>query len=420
MFKIDAFFNPHLPQGQSRLDSVLTIQSDGQLVQYANGRKVIAFVMDVSGSMNGDKLKEAKLAARKGIEMLSEDVWFFVVIFSSDAHVLVECCQATLDNKEIAHQRIQSLTDHGSTAISKGLELALREVKAAQADVASIYFLTDGQNDREDNPRLPGVIEQCKGYFQCDCRGIGTDWEPKELKRIASALLGTADAVTDPAKLDADLRNFLAKSLQKGISGTVLRLWTPKVVKVVTAQQVSPEIQDLLPLTTRIDEKTIDIPLGAWGNEARDYQLAFELPMNNVGEEMLACRATLVYQGNDGEVKVACDPIAVKWSDDANLTARMSKEVAHYTGQAELANSIQEGLEAKAHGDNDKATRLLGRAAKLAADSGNEEVTKRLKKVVDIVDAGAGTVRLRKTDKAADMELEMGGTRTVRRRSGQV
>ena len=85
-----------------------------------------------------------------------------------------------------------------------------------------------------------------------------------------------------------------------------------------------------------------------------------------------------------------------------------------------MADSIQEGLEAKAKGDEDKATRLLGRAAKLAQESGNEEVTRRLKKVVDVIDADAGTVRLKKSDKAADMELELGGTRTVRRRTGSV
>ena len=93
--------------------------------------------------------------------------------------------------------------------------------------------------------------------------------------------------------------------------------------------------------------------------------------------------------------------------------------MAHYTGQGELASSIQEGLEAKARGDEDKATRLLGRAAQIAQQTGNEEVTRRLKKVVDVVDADAGTVRLKRSDKSADLELEMGGTRTVRRRPAQ-
>ena len=56
-----------------------------------------------------------------------------------------------------------------------------------------------------------------------------------------------------------------------------------------------------------------------------------------------------------------------------------------------------------------------GRAAKLAHDSGNEETTRRLAKVVDIVDAGEGTVRLKNAvNKADEMDLDLGSTRTAR------
>jgi hypothetical protein len=254
--------------------------------------------------------------------------------------------------------------------------------------------------------------------FQCDCRGIGTDWKPEQLRRIASALLGTADAVIDPAGLDQDFQAFLSRSMSKGIAGATLRIWSPKVVKVATVKQMSPDILDLMPLAKRVDDKTLDIPLGAWAAETRDYQLAFELPTGLLDDEMLACRASVVFQGPAGETKVNCDPIAVRWSSDDVLTTRISKEVAHYTGQSELAESIQEGLDAKANGDEERATRLLGRAAQIAEQSGNDEVTRRLKKVVDVVDASTGTVRLKRADKGAEMELELGGTRTVRRRSG--
>ncbi len=421
MFHIEGFFNPYLSSGQTRLDAVLTITSDAQAAATApgaSGRRVLGFVLDVSGSMNGEKLAQAKLAARRGIDMLSEDMYFFVVTFSGEAKVLVAACQATAANKVLAHRALQALQAGGSTAMSKGLALALREVKSCGASIASVYFQTDGDNGLNDSDALGPVLEQCKGAFQCDCRGIGTDWRPAELRQIAAALMGTADAVVDPAGLDEDLRSFLSRAMNKGIAGATLRLWSPKVVKITLGKQMSPDILDLLPLAKRVDDKTLDIPLGAWASEARDYQLVFELPAGDIGDEMLACRAAIIYQGPTGEVKVPCDPIAVKWSADDGLTTRISKEVAHYTGQKELADSIQEGLEAKAQGDEDKATRLLGRAAQLAEQSGNQEITRRLRKVVDVVDAGAGTVRLKKANKAADMELELGGTRTVRRRAG--
>lgn len=420
MFRIEGFFNPYLAANQTRLDTVLTVTSDAAIGEAAGkavgGRKVVGFVVDTSGSMNGEKLAQAKLAARRGIDFLSEDIWFFVVKFAGNADVVVAACPATASNKAAAHKAIQELSATGATAMSTGLKRALSEVQRSGAAIASVYFQTDGDNGADDNEHhLANVIAECEGVFQCDCRGIGTDWKPQELRRISTALLGTADAITDPTSLEEDFRSFLNRSLAKGIAGATLRVWSPKVVKVSLIKQMSPEILDLMPMAKRVDDKTLDIPLGAWGSEARDYQLAFELPVGNIGDEVLACRAAVVYQDSSGEVKVPCSPIAVRWSEDDALTTRISREVAHYTGQKELADSIQEGLDAKANGDDDKATRLLGHAAKLAAESGNEEVTRRLKKVVDVVDASAGTVRLRKADKGADMELEMGLTRTVRR-----
>lgn len=46
---------------------------------------------------------------------------------------------------------------------------------------------------------------------------------------------------------------------------------------------------------------------------------------------------------------------------------------AHYTGQAELAEAIQEGLDARRSGDVRTVTARLGRAVALAVESGTEQ-----------------------------------------------
>jgi succinate dehydrogenase/fumarate reductase flavoprotein subunit len=89
--------------------------------------------------------------------------------------------------------------------------------------------------------------------------------------------------------------------------------------------------------------------------------------------------------------------------------------VAHYTGQAELAEAIQEGLEASKRGDAETATARLGRAVALAHQAGNEDTARLLANVVDVVDEAAGTVRLKKKVTAADeMALDTRSTKTVR------
>ena len=96
----------------------------------------------------------------------------------------------------------------------------------------------------------------------------------------------------------------------------------------------------------------------------------------------------------------------------------MNRHVAHYTGQAELAQAIQDGLEARKAGDEDTATARLGRAVALAHGSGNEDTANLLAEVVDVIDPATGTIRLKaKVADADEMALDTRSTKTVRVRT---
>jgi hypothetical protein len=134
-----------------------------------------------------------------------------------------------------------------------------------------------------------------------------------------------------------------------------------------------------------------------------------------VGQEMLAARVSLVAATPSGPDVLGQGLVRAIWTDDEALSTRINGSVAHYTGQAELAQVIQEGLEARKQGDEDTATAKLGRAVALAEQSGNEGTAKLLAKVVDVVDAASGTVQLKKrVDDADEMALDTRSTKTVR------
>jgi predicted PP-loop superfamily ATPase len=126
---------------------------------------------------------------------------------------------------------------------------------------------------------------------------------------------------------------------------------------------------------------------------------------------MLAARISLVA----GTEILGQSLVRAIWTDDEALSTKINARVAHYTGQAELADAIQEGLEARKQGDEETATAKLGRAVALAHQSGNEDTAKLLAKVVDVVDVESGTVRLKKKVEDADeMALDTRSTKTVR------
>jgi hypothetical protein len=423
-FTLDSYFNPHLPAGARRIDAVIgarAIHAGSQPGAALGSGKAVCFIIDASGSMDGEKIRAAKLAARRCVDMLDPSTHFCVIAFSNSAKAIVPMGPADAGRKSSAHQAIQHLGANGGTQMSTALECARDEFAKAKSCIGAAMLLTDGENDKDDLTALKAILGSCQGAFQCDCRGVGSSWRPNELRLVANALGGNADACVDPDGLEADFKAFLARAMGKIAGDARLRLWTPKIARIASVKQMSPEIVDLTSRGRMIDPKTFEFPLGSWGAEARDYHIAIDIPPGDNGGEMIACRASIALMENGVEKIFAAPNVIAAWSDNTTLTARINAQVAHYTGQEKLADSIREGLDALERQDADVATRLLGNAAKIAHDSGNEEVTSRLRKVVDILDADTGTVRLRAgAGKAAALELDMGGTRTVRRRVGVV
>jgi hypothetical protein len=234
-----------------------------------------------------------------------------------------------------------------------------------------------------------------------------------ELRSISTALLGTVDIVADPAELAADFQAMITSSQSRSLPSVSLRLWAPQGAVVESLRQVAPEVVDLTATATPSGPLARDFLLGGWSpGETRDYHMRIKVNPGGVGEEMLAGRVSLVLA--DGTIATQA-LIKATWTDDTELSTRMDRHVAHYTGQEELANAIQEGVAAAKAGDQKTATVKLGRAVQLAAESGHDDTMRLLREVVDVENAETGTVRLRAgAEKAAEMTLDTRSTRTVR------
>ena len=421
-FHLEAFQNPYLSAGTTRVDAVLTISAladnEGAASPGAASGIVVGIIIDSSGSMQGDRIESVRHATRKAIALLGEQMFFFVVRFSSSAELVYPLSPANEAHKTRADMAVRGIAAGGGTAMSTGLDLAREQFSQLQGAIRQALFLTDGKNDAGDEARLDGVLNRCEGVFQCECRGIGTDFQGNQLRKISGKLLGTKLERLEPSTIEADFVATIQAASRRGVGDVRLRLWTPKTARIVAVKQVSPEIAVLTDRGTPVDAQSTDYPTGAWGSESRDYYVAIEMNApGDIGDEMLAVRPSLVFEADSvtQEIKNPAARILASWTGDEALSARINPQVAHYTGQAELAQAIQEGLEARAKGDTESATRLLGRAAKLAAESGNNETTSRLKKVVDIVDEHEGTVRLKQAvQKADEMDLDLGSSRTAR------
>ncbi len=423
-FAAEVFQNEYLSQGSDVVDAVVTVTATGGRGAGApTGETVEVIVIDTSGSMAGDrgrKIVAAREATKAAIDTIRDGVLFAVVGGTQQARIVypstVGLARADAETRLAAKQAVDKVRAKGGTAIGSWLLAVAKLLEAAPGAMAHAILLTDGKNESESDANLQTAIEYCMGRFQCDARGLGTDWKVDELRRVASALLGTVDIVPDPDELEAEFR-ALTRSAMGREARVSLRLWTPKGSQLEFVRQVSPSLEDLTPMGNPAGELVTDYPLGAWsGDESRDYHLRVRIPVGDVGDERLAARVMLVV--DDAEQPAAL--VRAVWTDDEGLSTRINAEVAHYTGQAELADAIHEGLVARDQGDERTATVKLGRAVQLAHEAGNNDTVRLLQAVVDVEDPEAGTVRLKREVKDADaMALDVRSTRTVRIKKGR-
>ncbi|MGW2297187.1 vWA domain-containing protein [Streptomyces violaceorubidus] len=434
-FAVDVYQNEYLPEGGREVNAIVTVTATGggtvgsavaapHLYSPGQGPSAaVALMVDCSGSMDypPTKMRNARDATSAAIDTLRDGVHFAVV---GGTHVAKEVypgggrlAVADATTRAQAKQALRGLAAGGGTAIGTWLRLADRLLSTADVAIRHGILLTDGRNEHEAPEGLRAALDACAGRFTCDARGVGTDWEVKEVTGIASALLGSADIVADPVGLAADFTRMMETAMGKEVADVALRLWSPVGTTVKFVKQVAPTVEELTGRRTEAGPRAGDYPTGSWGDESRDYHVCMEVPAAGLGQEMLAARVSLVVPEPGGSVQNlgAQGLVRAVWTDDMTASTSINPQVAHYTGQAELAQAIQQGLDLRKAGDIDGATAKLGRAVQLAGASGNADTAKLLAKVVDVVDAAAGTVRLKaKVEEADEMTLETRSTKTVR------
>jgi hypothetical protein len=423
-FHSTVYQNEFLPDHGTDVHAIVTINcaDAGAAGQSGQGEVGEIVIVDTSGSMTGPRIEMAKQAATAACDAILDGTWFAIIAGTHQAFLAYPrvtsgpgLVRMDPQTRQAAKQAIATFRADGGTAIGAWLLLA-RQLFVSVPGLVGRHatVLTDGEDYNETPTQLDQAIRQCIGQFQADCRGLGVDWKVSQVRKIAQALLGSVDIIPDARDLPQVLGALIQQSMSRGVAAAQLRVWAPQDAHVLFVRQVSPTVEDLTHRGQSLNPLTQSYPTGAWGDETRDYHIAVRLPAKAVGQEQLAARVQLAV----GSQVLTQGLVKARWSADPTLTAQISPEVAHYTGQTELAAAIQEGLAARAAGDDGTATQRLGRAIQLATQTGNAEATQKLQRVVEVADAATGVVRLRRDiAKADEMALDTASTKTTRVRA---
>ncbi|GAB2678300.1 VWA domain-containing protein [Saccharopolyspora gloriosae] len=388
----------YLSTSDSRMHAVLTVAA-GELGPARDSAEVL--LVDCSGSMSTPptKITEARRAAIGALDALPDGVLFAVVQGTDRARMAYprspELARMDARTRDEATAAVSRLYAGGGTAMGGWLKLADRLLAGHVGAVRHALLLTDGHNEGESVAVLDRALRECAGHFVCDARGIGQDWRPDELRRIASALRGGADSVRVEAELADDFRRLVRAAMAKVLPDLLIRVTALPGSRLRFVKQAFPAELELQP--TSRGERIAEFRTGAWASgEVREYQLAVEL--RHDGEPMaedLQIAVVQAVRADDGGEAGPPVPVLVHWTDDPQRSSHVDPLVAHYTGQADLNAAVLAGCDAFDRGDAEGTRRHWARAVVLAHGSGNEDVLARLRRLVQIRDAAGGVVAVR-------------------------
>jgi Ca-activated chloride channel family protein len=178
--------------------------------------KDIAFVIDTSGSMAGEKMDQARKALKFCLSNLNREDRFNVIPFSHEATTFRDTLVlATGENTEKARKFADELRGIGGTNINDALLTALTSAPTADADRPYlIIFLTDGQPTigvTEPDEILKNVSGKNTGRVRLFVFGVGYDVNTHLLDLLAEQNRGARDYVEPDEDLELTLASFYRK-----------------------------------------------------------------------------------------------------------------------------------------------------------------------------------------------------------------
>jgi uncharacterized protein YegL len=232
-------------------------------IVHLEDRARVALVVDVSGSMAGEKLRYAKAGIAYWLENVAgTGELLAVVAFSTGTDVILPLTEVGpgFDAAAVG-TAVENLVAAGFTNIRDGVRAGIDEIVSAAgvADAQAVVLLTDGQHNRPVGTTVSEVQGDLqRAHVKLAAIGLGPqdDLDMEELYGIASVTNGFSafvDTDDDPGRV----QSALVDAYQR-IFGELLELEEFEVVPPPPAA-----MQDIFPALEPLFATSLEVPLGA-------------------------------------------------------------------------------------------------------------------------------------------------------------
>lgn len=193
-------------------------------------REVI-FVLDISGSMSGQSIGQAKAALALAIDRLGDQDRFNLVIFNDTATALFPAPRAAAPaQRAMAAQFVTALEAGGGTEMAEALERALAGAPPS-GYLRQIIFLTDGAVGNE--AELFALVERDLGAGRLFTIGIGSAPNSYFMTEAAATGRGTFTHIGRLEEVSDRMEALFAK-LESPVMTDLTMVWTGGVIPDVS------------------------------------------------------------------------------------------------------------------------------------------------------------------------------------------
>jgi Ca-activated chloride channel family protein len=343
----------------------------------------VSLVVDTSGSMSGDKIENARLAAASLIQRLAPGDLVSIYGFSNEVSQIAPPTVVSHANRGRLLSRLSDLYPHGSTNLYGGLQQGVMRMGEAPSThpLRRVFLISDGIANvgPTDHGTLGTLAGQSTEWgTQITAIGVGYDYDQPLLSTLAVRSSGRLYHLARPQQMAGILEEELGLLSQSVALSAVLRI------------RPAPGVVILEPATlgARLEDGHLVMPLGAlYAGQRREVLFRVQAPTAAVGTRQLVA-AELAYRepGTDArrsqEAAVAYGVVSRAAAEETS--PRVETMVASYRAsrlQLEAAEAIRRGDGARATAALRGAEQVLDEALPSASPARAREITERRRRI---------------------------------------